>query len=421
MTKAYRSNVCFFDDINSWRKSDRCSASRPSGSKEMRAKYLLVAVTLMACRTRVSSQETLRGTLDYDRITAGEHFPLHISFPEAPTYAGNLQVYFRFKATNTVTPQNRPNDIVCTGKTGAGLKEEDLDCSIPIDQAGGTYEYVEFDLGPPPNGSQWRHLKLSVPDIEVIPIEDKNVYPTSAVATISLPQRQLLTSGASKFGTLLDQLNTRVEDHSAETAELKAYLLGVATTGKSELGKIREQYRRLLSKDTKEPIFFEDFDRQFDDYIAGLRAPKSASVKDQSGESAHLQFVQLAKQETVIVHPSSTDDSLGPFVGNLTALLANVRDGLKQIADSQSDTFTISLKSTPPGATISYKRLCEPYQDYSSPTDVEKATFPYAMWTFRFTVKDCCIIKKPNPYIEKSPNLDPPMNECLKVAECSAK
>jgi hypothetical protein len=53
-----------------------------------------------------------------------------------------------------------------------------------------------------------------------------------------------------------------------------------------------------------------------------------------------------------------------------------------RIAESGSTNFYLSLKSTPPGTAVSYMRIGEAYQDYSSPTDVDQANFPHALWTF---------------------------------------
>jgi hypothetical protein len=254
-------------------------------------------------------------------------------------------------------------------------------------------------------------VNLSLPDFEVIAVEDKNVYPKEAIASISLDQKQILQSGASKIGVLLDRLNTKVEGHAAETNDLKTYLGDMATTAKAELEKSRVQYRQTLPNGKAEPIFFEDFNRQFAAFIIDVRSPRSSNLREQR---AHLQFVQLSSSETVTVFPTPLDGSLGPYVSTLAHLLINLKDGFNMIAETGSETFTISLRSTPPGAAIAYKRIGEGYQDYSSPTDVDQATFPYAMWTFKFTLNHCDVVKHPNPYIEKSPNLTVSMQECQK-------
>lgn len=360
------------------------------------------------------AQESPKVTLNRAKITAGQTLKLSVMFPEAPSYAATIQMNFGCRRNVGAVPQDTPSEISCIGTGKAGSRNVNISCQIPFDQGGGVYQLEQFRLGPPPGGSRWRILKSSVPDFEVIPAEDKNVYPTSATASISLDQKQVLQNGAMKVDALLDQLNARVEGNSAETKDLKAYLSNMAGTAKGELEHIRAQYRQTLPSGKKEPIFFEDFDRQLTAFIAGVGAPKTVNLQQHNPQTAHFMLVQLSSSKTVIVHPMPLDGSLGPFASNLVQLLVNLRDAFNMIAGTGSDTFTISLRSTPPGASISYKRIGEDYQDYSSPTDVDQATFPYAMWTFRFTIDHCDVIKKPNPYIERSPNLTVSMLDCVK-------
>lgn len=380
----------------------------------MRTKYLLATLILVGQVPALLAQGIPTATLDRDRITAGDTLKLKVTFSEAPSYATNVLAYFAFKQTNGTYRQEVPDMIACGGNNKAGLKDMELSCRIPIDQGGGIYHINQFRFGPPPGGSHWRYLNVAVPDFEVVPVEDRNIYPKTAVASISLDQKQILQNGAIKIDALLDQLNTRVEGSSAETADLKAYLYRVASTGKDELERTRAQYRKTLPRGKTEPIFFEDFDLQFTSYMDGVGAPKTVSLREQNPQSAHFMLAQLSTSETVIVHPTPLDGSLGPFVSNLAQLFVNLTDAYHMIIRTGSDTFTISLRSTPPGAAISYKRIGEAYQDYSTPTDVDQATFPYAMWTFRFTLNHCEVIKKPNPYIEQSPNLIVSMADCVK-------
>ena len=380
----------------------------------MRTKYLLTVLALVTQIPVLLSQEIPKATLDRDTVTAGQTLTLKVTFPEAPSYAAAVVVYFDFKRINGAIPQDIPEEIGCRGTGQAGSKDMVISCPIPIDQGGGIYQIGQFRLGPPPGGSHWRFLKVPVPDFEVVPVEDKNVYPTTAAVSISLDQKQALQNGAIKIDALLDQLNARVEGNAAETTDLKTYLSNTAATAKGELEHIRAQYRQTLPSGKKEPIFFEDFDRQLTAFIAGVGAPKTVSLQQHNPQTAHFMLVQLSSSETVTVHPTPLDGSLGPFVSNLVQLLVNLRDALNTISQRGTDEFTISLRSTPPGAAISYKRIGEDYQDYSSPTNVDQATFPYAMWTFRFTINHCDVIKKPNPYIEQSPNLTVSMLDCVK-------
>ena len=187
-----------------------------------------------------------------------------------------------------------------------------------------------------------------------------------------------------------------------------------SVTGREDLGRVRAKYQESVSKGKTEPIFFEDFDRQFQAFIIEARAPTDAGDEVSRLSAAHFERIQFSNNETVTVRPTPLGGSLGPYLSTLVELLTNLRDAYRMIADTGSDTFSISMKSTPQGATISYKRVGEEYQEYSSTTDVGQATFPYALWTFRFTIGHCEIVKHPNPYIEKSPNLNVQMRNCRK-------
>lgn len=385
------------------------------GSMKMREERLLAALFLVSLAPAVFAQETPTGTLDRDKITAGQNFHLKVRLSEAPTFATWVQQMFDYKRANGVSFPQQTVAINCTGNTQPGIRDVELICAIPTDADGGIYEAQRlFRLGPPPGASREKDFKIQVPDIEVVPVADTNLYPSTAVATVSLDQKQILNNGAEKIEYILDQLNTKVDETSAETRAFRTYLSGVASTARGELHKIRAQYQESLANGKSEPIFFEDFDRQFQAFIIETNAPNIGSSETMGLNSVHLERVQLSENQSVTVRPTPLDGSLGPYLSQLVSLLINLRDALHMIAETGSDTFTISLKSTPPGATISYKRVGEKYQDYSSPTDVAQASFPYAMWTFRFAIGHCEVIKVPNPYIEKSPNLNASMQNCSK-------
>jgi hypothetical protein len=84
----------------------------------------------------------------------------------------------------------------------------------------------------------------------------------------------------------------------------------------------------------------------------------------------------------VTIRPPELGGSLGPLVSKVAELMGDHVAAFLRIAESGSTNFYLSLKSTPPGAAVSYMRIGEAYQDYSSPTDVDQANFPYALWTF---------------------------------------
>lgn len=378
----------------------------------------LIAVTLvMFCQlTTAFSQDAVSGTLERDKITAGQKFHLKVHFTEAPSFSTWIQQYFNYKVVAGITSPSNPVQIFCSGQTQAGNSDVDLVCNVPDDADGGIYSASSQPavLGPRPGGSRDTLIKVAVPDFEVLPVQGTNVYPKTAVASISLDQKQILENGAANIEVLLDQLNTTVDRNSAETPALKAYLTKVAQEGQRQLEKSRAEYTQALPDGSSEPIVFEDFARRYAAVIVDIRAPSDARAEVRFANRPHLVMVQLSTKETVTVRPTPLTGSLGPLVSQLAELLGDHMAAFLQIEKSGSTTFTISLRSSPPGATISYKRIGEGYQDYSALTDVPQATFPYALWTFRFRLGNCEVVKTPNPFIEKSPNLNAQMQNCQK-------
>jgi hypothetical protein len=250
-------------------------------------------IPLLTCSLAIAvAQETSSGTLDRDKVTAGQAFHLKVTLAEAPTYATSAEQLFDYKGVQGVpVPQNTAL-IVCSGQTSVGGKEVELECKVPIDADGGIYRpRPQFLLLAPPGHSKQRSLNIKVPDIEIVPVPDTNVYPSSAVATISLDQKQVLTNGAEKIDYLLDKVNTAVEGHAAETRDLRTYLANQAVTAQGELQKVRDQYRQALPNGKAGPIFFQDFERQLDAFITDARSPVGNRGVAMS-KTAHIIAVQ---------------------------------------------------------------------------------------------------------------------------------
>lgn len=372
---------------------------------------VLITIALLGV---ASGQESATGMLDQDRVTAGQTFHVKVTLSEPPSYVGQLNIWYDYKRVDGVPPPQSTVQISCSGNTAIGSVTADLQCGVPTDADSGIYvlEAGIMRFAPPPGGSKQRAIPLKVADVQIVSIPDTNIYPSSAAATISLSQKQILLNSSAKVTFILDQLSTRTDQHAAETKDLRQYLVSVANIARDQLRKTRNQYRESLNKGQAEPIFFEDFDRQLLAFT--MAATPTARNRRSDTSPAHLVLAQASKSDSITVRPSPVDGSLGPYLSDLVSILTNLRDALNAVADSGSDTFTISLKSSPPGATISYMRIGEPYQDYSRPTNIDQATFEYSLWTFRFTLGHCVVVKHPNPYVEKSPNLNADMQNCRK-------
>ena len=382
-------------------------------AKTMQSRYLTTILFLMNFGVGAVSQDTPSATPDRDSVTAGQAFHLKVRLIEPPSYQASLRAWFDFSPTPGTPSPKAPLQIQCGGTSQADNSEADLTCSVPIDEDSGTFNVEpQIQLGPPPGGARVREIPIQATSIRVTSVPDNNVYPTSAAAKISLDQKQILQKGAAKFDSLLDQMGTRVDLNAAETHAFKQYLALVTNMAIDSLQQTRAEYVAALPEGKEEPIFFEDFDRQLRAFVIEANAPAISSNTGSSNNRPQFLRVQLSNGASVIVRPSPLDGSMGPYLSTLVALLTNIRDAYRKIAETGSDSFTISLQSSPPGATISYRRVGEKYQDYTKPTDVAQANFPYAMWTFQFTLGTCVVVKYPNPYIETSPNLNVDMQNC---------
>jgi hypothetical protein len=84
-------------------------------------------------------QTTASVNLDTETVNAGSEFKVSVTVDTAPSYAGNLDVYF-----------NAPNNVAQVGngiQLIAGQKTATITIVVPIDAIGGTYQ--------PCNGQIW--------------------------------------------------------------------------------------------------------------------------------------------------------------------------------------------------------------------------------------------------------------------------
>jgi hypothetical protein len=384
-------------------------------SMTMRLRIIRVCPLIFACaichQLTAFAQEAT-GTLERDKITAGQTFNLVVHLSPAPTYKGNVQLMFEYKPVEGTKNPFTAGRFGCSGISEPNNRDVILKCEVPFDLDGGIYNATNIVLLPAAGGSRQRSIPIKVPDIEIIATPDTNVYAKSATADVLLNQQQILQDGAAKIDVLLDDLNTKVDNNAAETPQLMAFLKTIAQTGQSELETSRVAYRKTLANGSIEPIFFEDFARLYAAYLYEIQTAQNAELQNSISKAVHFQTVQFPSNQTVTVRPSQLNNSLGPYVSKLADLLISHLNAFTKISKNGSVSFTISLHSTPPGASISYKRIGENYQDYSKPTDVDQATFPYALWTFQFVLGKCKVVKTINPYIEQSPNLAPSMLHC---------
>jgi hypothetical protein len=91
--------------------------------------YLPTLLIFAGYAPTLMSQNIAKGTLDRDRITAGETFSIHINFEEAPTYDGGaVRAWFNYAPTNAVVPESSPNQILCQGV----YESQDKRCGVAV-------------------------------------------------------------------------------------------------------------------------------------------------------------------------------------------------------------------------------------------------------------------------------------------------
>lgn len=382
-----------------------------STSLKVATAFVMYVVLALDTVGQAREADTVVARLSREKITAGQPFAVKVHFATPLSYAAQLNLVFDFQSQPNSIDSGR-SALICGGSARIHETDAELECPVPFDAPGGVYKPRPLSLGPPPGFSRWRDLRTELPNIEVIAVQDTTVYPTQLSATVSLSQKQILQSGAAKVGVLLDELNTKVDDRSAETAALKSYLAALTQQAMHQLEQSRTQYMETVKSGAKEPIFFEDLRRHYAALLVDIKAPKEASERNSVGPQLRILRVQVSTKQEVTVTPTPLSGSLGPLVSQLASLLGSHMSGFLKIAETGSDHFSLSLRSTPPGASVSYKRIGELYTDYSSPTDIGQAEFPYAIWTFRFKLGTCEVVRTPNPYIEKSPNLSVAMSNC---------
>jgi hypothetical protein len=89
----------------------------------MRKGLLIAALLVTANAAMAISQEASIGTLDRDKVTAGQKFHLKVILAVAPTYAGNADSRFDYKPTPGLPVPDNPLQLYCDGNTSTGSRD----------------------------------------------------------------------------------------------------------------------------------------------------------------------------------------------------------------------------------------------------------------------------------------------------------
>lgn len=268
-------------------------------------------------------------------------------------------------------------------------------------------------------GRRWIAVPLPAPvTVKVIAIPNPVALPSKATVKLDFDQKQFIRMQAEPVEKIRQDLIQRLGKDATDSPELRSDLIAAVAKADGLIPSVKAQYVALYTaKPVLDPVLFDDFDIHYKELLIELKAPSwpnpAASPVGFQSTTAHLlRVVQLKSR------PSAPDESEGqpktdvlavypPYAESvLNLLLLNVR-AYRLLAISGVDTFSIRLASRPTGATVFYTRVGQPYMQLSEKTIVDQATFPYAMWTFKFVLAGCKpYFEEANPYIELRPNID---------------
>lgn len=330
-------------------------------------------------------------TLDKEVVKAGSSFVVTLTLDKAPSYDGNVDVVFseasyglRFDGTVAIH---------------AGQARATITVPVATDISGGVYTvpYVLFSAG------QQHTIKVPHIEITVIP-SPETVTPAAAALALSPTQEQFLNTRVKDLQSLLDELSATLAKNGSDEVAVRARAASLLETARKQLLKTAEDYKGIAGTElSHNPVFFDDFDRQYRAAIIDLNAlgisaapPKSFGVQSRFTLTAYQAGTRHDNKSLV-----------GSLAADLSVALSVVKNNVaaySKIADSGSDRFKMTIRTIPSGATISYRRIGFDYADLSKQTDLVDEEFDFALWTFRIHKGNCEVFRNPNPYLES--NLD---------------
>jgi hypothetical protein len=117
----------------------------------MNTRYLIAILGLLSQITSLRSQEIPRGTLDRERVLAGETLKVKVVFPQPFSYAPYLQIVFGYKQVEGESvPKDVSGQIHCDMNPNGmpvGLREFDVPCLIPSTRWPVAIRWLSSDMG----------------------------------------------------------------------------------------------------------------------------------------------------------------------------------------------------------------------------------------------------------------------------------
>jgi hypothetical protein len=253
-------------------------------------------------------------------------------------------------------------------------------------------------------------LKKAV-NFEIVgPPRVAETMPGSISGEVVLPERQFFRSRAAQVRDQRDLLVAFLDQHAGESANLDLRLLDALKLARQSLKTTQQDFIERYRSNHNGPEFFEDLDRRYQALIVDISAHKNvlAAVSESAPRMIRVQALKPRPNNT---SPKSEglprlSGTLPPDAYESLDLIDWNIDVYEKIADSGQETFSVALVTLPSDATVEVKRIGEDYVMLGSRTVIPKVTFPFAIWTFRFTKKNCKPhIQRYDPMRDTSPSI----------------
>jgi hypothetical protein len=298
-------------------------------------------------------------------IAAGETLKFTITLDVAPNFNGGVVQYLVSGPDGniaTAVPVEKGSRI-CSGEF-----------TIPEAATGGTWHFRITGFF---TGTRSAPLKFTEVPFQVIAVEHLTI-PSAATVQINPSQVQLFRTEAKKLQLRVQNFKVALTA-SSETSNqaLFATVNDNVDGAVKALDETQKAFRGLATTaDQKQigEIFFVDLRQSYVDLSVRLRKSSFHPVNYQQ-ESQPLPMPNKHGSLDGRYNLAS-QAALRPFEQNELAY--------RIVADTQSLTFDLTVKSNPVGAAICYHRRGDPCRANPESTNTTIKTLPYAIWLVQF-------------------------------------
>jgi hypothetical protein len=302
-----------------------------------------------------------------DIVKAGETVDLEITLNRAPSVDGSVLVWI-----------SGPNNfgIQSSCNVPGGEKTCHYNFRLPQDAEAGTWYVARLAYY---TGS--RQIDLSFEKLPFKVIANSGlIFPTSAEVAINPSQIQLFRRETARIQSQLQLLKASIAAQPTSSRSTNTILSRHVEDEIKSLGETESKFHDLDQQNAQMAaahIFFDDLRASYGEILAVLQGNKGATESNAITLRAAWEFPMFQANETnQVQYPLAAQAVFRVFEQNELAY--------KLVADTERLTFDLEVQSQPVGATISYRRRGDQFQDHPTPTNSIIKSLPFAIWFIRF-------------------------------------